>query len=100
MNINIKRIFLLIIILGISTLILIAKENKDHNEDFDYDIVVLNRTDGTVDFQIRTISYNGAYAPAHCLAIWVSDENDEFILQENFESFKQELSGVLSTMQR
>lgn len=27
------------------------------------------------------------------------DENDEFILQENFESFKQELSGVLSTMQ-
>ena len=68
-------LLILILVLGI----LIAQEHKNVRENFPLEIIPMYLLDGTVDFQVRTISYNGAYAPAHCLAIWVCDENDNFI---------------------
>jgi len=38
-----------------------------------------SRTEGNVDFQIATTSYGGEYEPEHVFAIWVTDENDEFV---------------------
>ena len=38
-----------------------------------------SRTEGNVDFQIATTSYGGEYEPEHVLAIWVTDENDQFV---------------------
>ncbi|MFC1897978.1 DUF2271 domain-containing protein [Candidatus Cloacimonadota bacterium] len=39
----------------------------------------LSRTEGSVDFQIRTSTYGGEEAPDHVFAIWVTDENDQFV---------------------
>jgi len=74
-----RIILILVSIVTIFSAILIATENLQGNENSELEITTRNRTDGTVDFQVRTISYNGAYAPAHCLAIWVCDENDNFV---------------------
>lgn len=63
----------------IFSMLLKATENTSDKGKLDFEITPINRTDGTVDFQVRTLSYNGAYAPAHCLAIWVCDENDNFV---------------------
>lgn len=73
------RIILLVSIITIFSVILIATENNEVNKNSELEIITNNRTDGTVDFQVRTTSYNGAYAPAHCLAIWVCDGNDIFV---------------------
>jgi len=75
-----KRIELILAsIIIVFSVILIATENNEVKKNVELEIIPINRSDGTVDFQVRTISYNGAYAPAHCLAIWVCDENDNFI---------------------
>lgn len=74
------RIFFTIIsLLTLFSVVLVATENIGVRENHTMVINPENRTDGSVDFQVRTISYNGAYAPAHCLAIWVCDENDDFV---------------------
>jgi len=76
---KIRIILILTSIITIFSVILMATENREVKKDIELEIIPINRPDGTVDFQVRTISYSGAYAPAHCLAIWVCDENDIFI---------------------
>jgi len=74
-----RIILILVSIITVFSVVLIATESNDVNENPELEIIAKNRTDGTVDFQVRTVGYNGAYAPAHCLAIWVCDENDNFV---------------------
>ena len=75
-----RRLVLPLILVAIFFAVLLtAIDLLEKENNFDIEILPLNRTDGSVDFQVRTISYNGDYAPAHCLAIWVCDENDNFV---------------------
>lgn len=37
------------------------------------------RTEGSVEFNIGTSPYGGEYSPRHVFAIWVTDENDQFV---------------------
>jgi len=74
-----RIVLLLATIITIFYTILLATEDNEVNENFNLEIIPINRTDGTVDFHVRTVGYGGAYAPAHCLAIWVCDENDNFV---------------------
>lgn len=47
-----------------------------HNQS----LTAQNFTDGIVSFQVTTISDGVAYAPRHCLAIWVKDANGNFVV--------------------
>ncbi|MCF7793187.1 MAG: DUF2271 domain-containing protein [Candidatus Cloacimonetes bacterium] len=73
MNKRIKLIysFLILTIVVVFCLNLFAKQNNQ--------IIPTTRTEGAVDFQIRTSSYGGEYEPEHVFAIWVTDENDNFV---------------------
>jgi flagellar hook assembly protein FlgD len=70
------------------------QRNGFAEDDFTYEISYNLRTDGSVDFQIRTTSYNGQYAPQHCFAMWVTDENDNFVrtLEKRAYSYQQYLT--------
>ena len=74
-----KVIILLFSIIILNYGMLSASASNEAEKNFEHDVTPVSRTDGEVDFQIRTLSYNGAYAPAHCLAIWICDENDNFV---------------------
>lgn len=37
------------------------------------------RAEGSVEFNIGTSPYGGEYSPRHVFAIWVTDENDQFV---------------------
>jgi Secretion system C-terminal sorting domain len=65
------------ILLPLVTIVICA--NLFANNELKSDLNPRSRTEGSVDFQIRTSSYGGEYAPEHVLAIWVTDENDDFI---------------------
>lgn len=39
-----------------------------------------NYTDGILSFQVTTLSDGVAYAPRHCLAIWIKNANGDFIV--------------------
>lgn len=45
------------------------------------DIVVndIRNTDGTMTFDVRTATYNGAYAPRNAGAIWITNSSNQFI---------------------
>ena len=52
-----------------------------------------DRVSGTLDFQVRTTTHNGEYAPENCFAVWICDENDNFIrtLVRKAWSYRQHL---------
>jgi hypothetical protein len=52
-----------------------------------------DRVSGTLDFQVRTTTHNGQYAPENCFAVWICDENDNFIrtLVRRAWSYRQHL---------
>lgn len=61
------------------TLLVVLYLNLFAGEDNYHQILPKSRTEGSVDFQIRTSTYGGEYAPRHVFAIWVTDENDNFV---------------------
>ena len=86
---------LTILIIMLVALNLFGKQKSGFAEDdFTYEISYNLRTDGSVDFQIRTTTYNGQYAPRHCFVMWVTDENDNFIrtLEKRAYSYQQYLT--------
>lgn len=75
MNKNTKLLYLFLI--PLVTIILCANlfaRNESQNQ-----IIPTSRTEGSVDFQIRTSSYGGEYELHHVFAIWVTDGNDQFV---------------------
>ena len=42
------------------------------------EVVSIKTTDTAMIFTITTQTYGGQYSPKHCLAIWVTDQNDVF----------------------
>lgn len=42
-------------------------------------ISVLTQGDTMMLFQVKTLTANGQYAPRHVLAIWITNENDQYI---------------------
>jgi len=97
MRIKIKIAYsiLTILLIMLVALNLFGKQKSSFAENgFTYEITYNVRTDGIVDFQIRTTTYNGQYAPRHCFAMWVTDENDNFIrtLEKRALSYQQYLT--------
>ena len=58
---------------------ILSAADKNIAKNSEIEVTPILRTEGEVDFQLTTSTYYGAYAPAHCLAIWVCDEYDNFV---------------------
>ena len=72
----------LLIISGILFVLLIAVCLVFAEEVFSsgfWDMSKLRDTEGTLNYTVRTVTYNGAYAPRNAGAIWVTNANDQFI---------------------
>ncbi len=82
MNRKTKIIYAVLIPIALLTIafnLFAGTEVKINPPDLDIEIEPIYRIDGTVDFQIRTTTHYGQYAPRHCLAIWICDGNDQFV---------------------
>ncbi|MCD4650821.1 MAG: DUF2271 domain-containing protein [Candidatus Cloacimonetes bacterium] len=87
-----KRSYFLLIFLIIIWLVTIGNRVEAQLPRVD-NIEVTNRTDGTMDFTVRTITYGGQYAPRHCFAIWICDASDQFVrtLEKRAATYQQHL---------
>ncbi len=65
-------------------------EASNTNDNF---VNIANRTDGSVEFSVRTTTYHGQYAPRHCYVMWICDANDNFVrtLERRAQSYKLSL---------
>ncbi len=56
-------------------------------------ISLLTAGDTTVLFTVKTVSYGGAYAPRHVLAIWITNSSDQYVtsLKVRASNYKSKL---------
>jgi hypothetical protein len=70
-NLVITILMILAISLLISHVINVAEESTNNNH--------FRQTDGNLNFTVRTVTYNGQYAPRNCGAIWITNSANQFV---------------------
>jgi len=61
-------------------------------------LIISSWAGGTVSVDVTTDSYNGAYAPKHVMAVWVTDQSNKFVksLEVDASNFVTKLTQWLS----
>ncbi len=82
---------LIFLLLVLSTMLVAL--NNDNYIPNDGIITLNERTPGEMEVTVRTTTHNGAYAPRHCFALWITNDSDTFVktLERKALSYMQHL---------